>query len=312
MAVELWTEKHRPKSVVEYVWRDERQKQTVLKWISEKSIPNILLSGSQGLGKTTLVHILLNEIGVDQGDVLEINASEAVDVEMVRTKIVNFASTIPYGDFKVIILEEADGLARSSASMPALKRIMEEYSDTTRFILTTNVPHKIIPPIHSRCQSINMLSLDKEQFQYRLAEILASEKIEADIDTLDSYISACYPDLRKCINSLQANCIDGKLLAPNGDSGANSEYMIKAVELFKRGLITEARTLICNNISDGDYIEVYKFLYRNLHFWGDSEAQREAAIIEIRDGIVKDTSCADREINLSATLVALKNIRGMK
>jgi len=310
-AKDLWTELYRPKCVADYVWRDARQKDIVMQWIADKSIPNILLAGSQGLGKTSLVQVLLAELGVEQGDVLEVNASEAVDIEMIRSRILGFASTIPYGNFKVVVLEEADGLARSSASMPALKRIMEEYSDTCRFILTTNQPNKIIPPIHSRCQNLTMMSLDKDQFQYRLAEILAAESVEADIETLDSYIQATYPDLRKCINSIQSNVIDGKLLAPTSDSGSKSDWMVRMITLFKAGQITEAREFLIANSDQDDYIEIYRYLYRNLQLWGDTESQREEAILVIRDGIINDGRVADREISMSATLVQLKNIRAM-
>jgi replication factor C small subunit len=310
MAQELWVEKWRPKSISDYVWRDERQRKQVEQWIKEKSIPHLLLSGTQGLGKTSLIQVILNEIGVEPGDVLEINASEETSVETVRTKIINFASSIPFGNFKVIILEEAE--AMSGASQAALKRVIEDNSESCRFILTTNTPHKIIPPIHSRMQNFHMTSLDKEQFRYRLAEILAGEETEADLETLDNYIEATYPDLRKCINSIQMNVVDGKLLSPSSDSGSKTEWLVKVVELFKAGKITEARTFLCENADYSDYPEIYRFLYRNLQYWGESEAQREKSIIEIRDGIVRDSQCADREINLSATLVALKNIRGTK
>ena len=307
MAKELWVEKYRPKAVADYVWRDEKQKRQVEQWIKEKSIPNILLSGSQGLGKTSLIQVLMNEIGVQPGDIMEINASEETSIETIRTKVINFASTIPFGDFKVIILEEAEQI--SAAGQAALKRVIEEYSDSTRFVLTSNNPHKIIPPIHSRLQTFHMTSLDKDEFRLRLAYVLASEEIEADLETLDNYIDGTYPDLRKAINSIQMNCIDGVLNAPSGDSGSKAEWMVKMVELFKANRITEAREFICANADDGDYIEIFKFLYRNLPLWGDSEQQREDAIVAIREGLVKDSLSADREINLSATLVQLKAIR---
>lgn len=317
MAIEIWTEKYRPRSVADYVWRDNHQKVQVEQWIKDKSIPNILLSGSQGLGKTSLVNVLLEELHVDRGDRLYINASEEVDVEMVRTKILNFASTIPFGEFKVVILEEADGLARSVASMPALKRIMEEYSDGCRFILTTNNPNKIIAPIHSRCQTISMNSLNREDFLLRLLYILKEEGVDVEADEdilnkLDTHTEACYPDLRKAINSVQLNVVDGKLLSPSADVGSKSDWMITAIDLFKRGLISEAREVITENASDGDYPEIYRYLYRNLQLWGESETQREDAILAIRDGICRDAVSGDREICLSGTLVVLKNIRNKK
>jgi replication factor C small subunit len=307
MAQQLWVEKYRPAKVSDYVWRDARQKNQILGWIRDKSIPHLLLSGTQGLGKTSLINVLLSEIGVEGGDILEINASEETSVDTVRTKIINFASSIPFGTFKVIVLEEAE--AMSAASQAALKRVIEDYSEDCRFILTTNTPHKIIPPIHSRCQTFHMTSLDKDEFRLRLAHILTNENIEADVETLDNYIEATYPDLRKAINSIQLNCVDGRLLSPTDDSREHGEWMIKMVELFKAGKITEAREYVCSHADYTDYPEIYRYLYRNLGIWGSSEQQKEDAIIAIRDGLVKDSMVADREINLSATLVTLKNIK---
>jgi replication factor C small subunit len=309
MAQELWVEKWRPKKVSDYVFRDDRQRKQVEKWIAEKSIPNLLLSGSQGLGKSSLINILLTQLEVERGDILYINASEENSIDVVRNKVLGFASTIPYGDFKVVVLEEADGMGGSSTGQQALKRIMEDYSDTCRFILTTNNPHKILPAIHSRCQSYDMKSLNREEFQWRLAFILSEEGVEADVDTLDSYIDATIPDLRKAINTIQLNVVDGKLLLPTSDSKATGEWMVKAIEMFKSGRITEGRTYLCENADYNDYPEIYRFLYNNLNLWGNTEQQREDSIIAIRDGLKWDGAVADREINLSATLIELKKIK---
>lgn len=304
---ELWTEKYRPNKVDDYVFRDEKQRSQVMQWIKEKTLPHVLLSGTQGLGKTSLINVLINELEIDRGDVLEINASNETGVDNVRIKIINFASTIAFGSFKIIILEEAEML--SASSQAALKRVLEEYSDNCRFFLTTNNPHKIIAPIHSRCQTFHMASLNIDEFRLRLATILATEGVEADLETLDTFIKATYPDLRKSINSIQMNVIDGKLQMPSSDSGSTSDWMIKMVELFKSGNITAAREYVCEHAEYNDYPEIFRFLYRNLPLWGASEQQHEDALIVIREGLVKDTLVADREINLSATLVQLKQIK---
>jgi replication factor C small subunit len=307
---ELWVEKYRPRCIADYVWKDDRQRKQVEQWIATKTIPHLLLSGTQGIGKTSLINVLLNELHIENGDVLELNCSEETSVEVVRTKILNFASTIPFGDFKVIVCEEFE--AMSGSAQAALKRIIEEYSESTRFILTTNTPHKIIAPIHSRLQNFHMISLDKDAFRFRLAEVLAAENVDADVATLECYIDAGYPDLRKVLGSMQLNTVDGKLLMPSMDSTSKTDWMVKAVELFKLGQITEAREHLVANADYGDYPEIYRYLYRNLHLWGEAESQREDSIIAIRDGIVKDGQCGDREINLAATLVQLKNIRNGK
>lgn len=307
MVAELWVEKYRPIKINDYVWRDKKQQTQIQNWIAEKYIPNLLLSGTQGVGKTSLINVILSEIGVAKGDRLYINASEETSIDVIRSKVLNFASTIPWGDFKVIVLEEADGL--SLTAQQSLKRIQEDYSSDCRFILTTNNPHKIIPPIVSRCQVFHITNLDKDQFRYRLAEILASEGIEADLETLDNYIEATFPDLRKAINSIQMNCIDNRLTSPTSDSGSKTDWMVHMVELFKTGNITAAREFICENIDYTEYPEVFRFLYRNLNLFGDSEQQREDSLLVIRDGMIKDQLAADREINLSAMLVELRRIK---
>jgi len=144
---ELWVEKYRPKKLDEYVWRDEEQKKQVQTWIKEKSIPHLLLSGTPGIGKTTMAKMLINEIGIEEYDVLEINASRERGLDLMKERITNFVSMIPFGPFKVVLLDEADRL--TPFAQDALKGVMEEYSNFSRFILTCNTPSMIVPAIHS-------------------------------------------------------------------------------------------------------------------------------------------------------------------
>jgi replication factor C small subunit len=213
MAKELWTEKYRPNTVEGYVFRDESQKRQVQTWIKDQSIPHLLLSGSPGIGKTTLAKLLLNEIGIEDFDLLEINASRQRGIDEVKNRITNFISMIPFGPFKVVLLDEADFLTPEAQA--AMRGVMEEYSNTSRFILTCNHPNKIIPAIHSRCQQMHFASIDQTEFTARAATILVEENVEFDLDLLDTYVKATYPDLRKCINLLQQNSISGSLINPN-------------------------------------------------------------------------------------------------
>ena len=136
---ELWVEKYRPKKVEDYVFRDASQKKQVKSWIKEGSIPHLLLSGAAGIGKTTLARVLCNELGIEDFDVLEINASRDNNVETVRDKIINFVQMIPFGPFKVVLLDEADYLTPNAQAI--LRGVMETYSSTSRFILTCNYPN---------------------------------------------------------------------------------------------------------------------------------------------------------------------------
>jgi replication factor C small subunit len=302
---QLWVEKYRPKKVSEYVWRDDHQKQIVLKWIEEKSLPNILLSGQAGAGKSSIIAVLINELEIDDGDVLEINASEETSVEVVRTKIINFASTIPFGEYKVCILEEADAL--SQAAQKSLKRVIETNSDNCRFIFTTNEVHKINAANFSRFQHFHFEQIDEELFIERLMFILEDNDVEYSPDDLIQYVKGTYPDLRKSIGMLEMNVCDGKLLSPSSDSKAKLDYMVKVIDLFKKGKVKEARTTIIENASQDEYTEIFRFLYRNIELFGDEDKQCRALVI-IRDGMYKDAIVADREINLSATLAEISMI----
>jgi replication factor C small subunit len=303
---ELWVDKYRPKKVADYVWRDDRQKQIVESWIKDGSIPNQILSGSSGVGKSAIINVLINELNVNQGDVQYINASEETSVEMVRTKIINFASTVPWGDFKICVLEEADALSKSAQN--SLKRVIEDYSSTCRFIFTSNNPHKIDSAIHSRCQGFHIESLDEEEFILKLAEILDDNDIDYDGDVLVSYVKATIPDLRKAIGIIQMNSETGTLLPPDIDSASKLDYMVVVSDLFRKGRIQQAREVLVKEASPEDYIEIFRYLYRNLDFWGDTESKQDEALLIIRDGIVNDSLVADREINMAATLVSLKQI----
>jgi replication factor C small subunit len=304
---ELWVEKYRPKNIDGYVFRDAHQRKQVETWIKDKSIPHLLLSGSAGIGKTTLAKILIHELGIEDYDVLEINASRTNSVDDVRDKITNFVQMIPFGPFKVVLLDEADYLSPNAQA--ALRGVMEEYHATSRFVLTCNYPNRIIPALHSRCQGFHVEKTDQTEFTARAATILVEENIEFDLDTLDAYVKVTYPDLRKCIQLLQQNAQEGQLIPPNkGDAGA-ADWKFDMAELFKAGKILEARKLLCGKLRAEEMEEVFVWLYNNLEIFGSEESQYKAILI-IKQGLVDHTLIVDPEINLSATLVKLARING--
>ena len=303
---ELWVEKYRPKTVSGYVFRDEAQKAQVQTWIKDKTIPHLLFSGNAGIGKTTLAKLLFNELDVNDLDILEINASRTNSVDDVRDKIVNFVQMIPFGDFKVVLLDEADYLSPNAQA--ALRGVMEEYHTTARFILTCNYPNRIIPAIHSRCQGFHIAKIDQTEFTARVAEICITEGITPDLDTLDTYVKATYPDLRKCINMVQMNSQDGQLLAPHeGDSG-EQDWKLDMVELFKAGKVQDARKLLCGTVRPEEMEEIYRWLYTNIELFGEEEQQQDNAVLIIKQGLVDHTLVADPEINLAATLIQLARL----
>ena len=303
---QLWVEQYRPKDVDGYVFRDEAQREQVKQWIKEGSIPHLLFSGAAGIGKTTLAKILINSLGIDDYDVLEINASRTNSVDDVRLKITNFVQTMPFGAFKIVLLDEADYLSPNAQA--ALRGVMEEYAQTARFILTCNYPHKIIPAIHSRCQGFHIEKVDHTEFTARAATVLVNEGADFDLDVLDTYVKSTYPDLRKCLNLLQMNTVDNKLRAPSETGSGTADYKLAMVDLFKHGKIREARTLLAAQARPEEMEELFRWMYDNLEMWGKTPEQQDEAILVIRKGLVNHVSCADAEINLSATLVELSQI----
>jgi len=303
---QLWTEKYRPNDIDGYVFRDNEQKAQVKTWIDSRSIPHLLFSGAPGVGKTTLAKILIKQLEIDDFDVLEINASRENSIDTIRDKITGFVQTMPFGDFKVVLLDEADYISPNGQA--ALRGVMETYHASARFILTCNYPNRVIPALHSRCQGFHIEKVDKTEFTARIATVLVAENVELDIETLDTYVRSTYPDLRKCLNLCQMNSTGGKLSNVKGDEGNTSDWRVDAVNLFKAGKIIEARKLMCSTVRPEEMEDVFRWMYDNLELFSTTQEGQDSAIMAIRTGLVNHSFVADPEINLSATMVELSQI----
>lgn len=302
----LWVELYRPKTTDDYVFKDNNQKKQVEEWVNSNSIPHLLFSGSPGVGKTTLARVLIHELDVDEFDILEINASRENSVDTIREKITSFAETMPFGDFKVILLDEADYISPNGQA--ALRGVMETYHASARFILTCNYPNKIIPALHSRCQGFHIDRIDMTEFTARVATVLVEEKVDFDLETLDTYVKATYPDLRKCLNTCQMNTTNGILSKPSGNESSSQDYRLAVVDLFKEGKILEARSLLCSSVRADEMDEIFRWMYDNLDLWSSEQEKQDRAILIIRDGLVNHALVGDPEINLSATLCELTSL----
>lgn len=254
----------------------------------------MLLSGSPGIGKTTLAKMLISEIGIEEYDVLEMNASRERGIKEVQERITNFVQMIPFGPFKVVLLDEADYLTHEAQA--ALRGVMEEYSTTARFILTCNHLNKIANAIQSRCQSMHFTNIDQTEFTARVATILVEENIEFDLDTLDTYVKTVYPDLRKCINFVQQNIQDGQLIGANSSDAGQADYKIAMVDLFKKGKILEARKLVCASARPEEIDGVFRWMYDNIDLFGKDEETKDTALLIIKQGLVDHSIISIRKL----------------
>lgn len=306
---EPWEHKYRPRTIAQYTFHDDLLRNKVHEWIKDKAIPNLLLSGVQGSGKTSLSLILVDALEIDPMDVITINASDENDIETMRTKIKSFISTYAMGSFKVVRMEEADRL--SIQAQDSLKAMINDYSDVARFILTCNHDNRITPPLKSRFAGghFRFSKPNRDDVVEYAATVLVQEKVKFTIDLLDKYVSVGYPDIRMVINLLQKNTVDGKL-QPLESRGEAGDYKFKLIELLETGSWIEARQLACEQVAPEEWDDVFRFLYENLDKAPNfsSKEKWESGIVIIADHLYKHGIVADPEINAAAMFIRLEQV----
>jgi len=298
----LWVEKYRPRKLEDCILPAD-QKRIFHEMLSKGEIQNMLLCGGAGMGKTTVARALCEEL---ETDYIIINGSEESGIDVLRTKIKQFASTVSFsGKPKVVILDEADYLNPNS-TQPALRAFIEEFSSNCRFILTCNFKNRIIPPLHSRTAVIEfkLPKADKPKiaaaFFKRVTEIMSIEKIEADGKVIAKVIEKHFPDYRRVLNELQRYSASGKI-----DEGIfvnlGESNMQELIASLKEGDWKKMRTWVVNNI-DNDPGTIFRKLYDTLT---DHVKQVPQLVLLLADYQYKSAFCADQEINLVACLTEI-------
>ena len=241
-------------------------------------------------------------------DYIIINASEQNSVDTIRDDIKAFITTCGFGELKYVLLEEADYISLNGQAV--LRRMMEDYADSARFILTCNYEHKIMPAIRSRCQQFRFKAFDRNDIAERVVTILASEKVKfKSLTTVDKYIAVGYPDIRKIINLLQQNTFDGTL-QEYSDSGETADYKFALLDLIAADDWVGARDLLCGSVATEEWEDLYTFLYNNLNKSNkfSTKDNWEAGIVVIADHLYKNAAIADPEVNAAAMLIRLSQI----
>ena len=300
----LWVEKYRPQTTKECILPKDIKK-TFQDIVDTGEMQNLLLSGGAGCGKTTIAKALCNELDCDY---IMINCSEDGNIDTLRTKIRNFASTVSMsGEKKVVILDEFD-YSNAQSTQPALRGFIEEFSDNCRFILTCNFKNRIIEPLHSRCTNVEFRIPNKEKPKLamslleRVKEILKKEEVPYEEPVLAELISKHFPDFRRIINELQrysvAGTIDIGILSQIG------EIQIKSlVDAMKTKNFKDVRKWVVENL-DNDQTQIFRNLYDALNEHLEPASIPQAILI-IADYQYKAAFVADHEINLTACLTEM-------
>jgi DNA polymerase III delta prime subunit len=297
----LWVEKYRPSTIDECILPDSMKK-TFKEFINSGELPNFLFCGGAGVGKTTVAKALCNEIGAEY---LFINGSEESGIDVLRSKIKNFASSVSLTDAKkVVILDEADYL-NANSTQPALRGFIEEFSNNCRFIFTCNFKNRIIEPLHSRCAVVEFKIENSEKpkiaagFYRRVLDILSQEKVEADGKVIAELITKYFPDYRRILNELQrysvSGIIDSGILVNLGD-----ESYVELVKNLKAKNFTEVRKWVGKN-SDIESTELFRKLYDKAIDYLEQGSIPQLVLI-LAEYQYKAAFVADREINTMAAL----------
>ena len=294
----LWVEKYRPIKLDDYVG-NEHLKEKVSGYIESEDVPHLLLFGRAGTGKTTLAKLIVKSI---ECDYMVINASDENNVDTVRNKVKNFASSQGFKKYKIIILDEFDYMTPNAQAI--LRNLMETFSKHCRFILTCNYVEKIIDPIQSRCQTFQIVPPSKKEVAVQLDKILKSEDVNYDVKDLVPIIDSSYPDIRKVINTCQLNSVKGVLKLSKNDL-LDSDFKTKILDILKlsddsRNKYMKIRKCVADSKVQ-DFTEMYSLLYDKVDEYASGKVS--GVILVLAEGQHRDALAVDKEIPFMATIL---------
>ena len=300
----LWVEKYRP-ATLDGMQLLPSNRAVLDKFAKNKEIPNLLFVGNAGIGKTSLAKVICKNMLECQ--YLYINASDENGIDTIRTKVNNFAQIRSFdGNIKCIILDEVDGLTLDAQR--ALRNTMEEYAQLTRFILTANYKHRVIPPLQSRCQSFD-LTPTVDMCIEQILLILSKEDVQVDddcIEKLRKFIKTCAPDLRKCINEIQKSVLDGRLVFDNLNS-IKSSFIDGIYNIVDKGYVLKARKKVIESehVFNGDYTELLRSLFNYIHDANIPDTKKAQQLIVVSEHLYRASFVIDPEINFYSCLLEL-------
>ena len=287
----LWVEKYRPEVLEQYIG-NESIKNKVEDYLQQGSIQNLLLHGVAGTGKTTLAKLIANNLNCD---LLYINASDERGIDTIREKIIPFASSLGFGDIKIVILDEADYITPQAQA--TLRNTMESFSGNTRFILTCNYLERIISPLQSRCQTFEIKPPSKQDVAWRCVDICKNEKVDIDNIALKTIVNAHYPDIRKIINTIQGSVVNHvvKLDKSTLKDDLNDQVITLLISNSK---LSDIRQVLADSGSR-EFDGIFRTLYDNLNKFTMNEG---AAILIIAKYQYEYTFVLEKEICIAAML----------